>query len=113
MIRAAAVGGAVVAGVPFCNIEAAGGTVIFIVPATSCVGRLVSADPVQLVVGTMKITVPPAALMSQNGTPATHVPNPAAALITMNKPPGPTSWEDRRNTERWSASDSAGVCYIN
>ena len=45
VIRAAAGWGACVAGVPFCDIEAAGGTVIFIVPATSCVGRLVSADP--------------------------------------------------------------------
>ena len=34
-----------VAGVPFCDIEAAGGTVICIVPATSCAGRLFSADP--------------------------------------------------------------------
>ena len=33
-------------GVPFCNIVAAGGTVIFIVTATSCAGRLVSADHV-------------------------------------------------------------------
>ena len=45
MIRAAAGWGACVAGVPFCDIEAAGGTVIFIVPETSCAGRLISADP--------------------------------------------------------------------
>ena len=44
VIREAAGWGADVAGVPFCNIEAAGGTVIFIFPATSCVGWLVSAD---------------------------------------------------------------------
>ena len=46
MIRAAAGGGTGVAGVPFCNIEAAGVTVISIILATSCVGRLVSVDPV-------------------------------------------------------------------
>ena len=45
MIRAAEGGGTGVAGVPFCNIKAAGGTVICIVPDTSCAGRLVSADP--------------------------------------------------------------------
>ena len=46
--------------------------------------------PAQRVAGTMKITVPPAALMSQNGTSATHVPYPAAALITIITPPEPT-----------------------
>ena len=46
VIRAAEGGGARVAGVSFCNIEAAGRTVIIIVPATSCAGRLVFADPV-------------------------------------------------------------------
>ena len=46
VIRAAFGGGKGVACVPFCNIEATGGTVIFIVPETSCAGRLVSADPV-------------------------------------------------------------------
>ena len=36
--------GAGVAVVPFCNIKAAGGTIILIVPETNCAGRLVSAD---------------------------------------------------------------------
>ena len=46
MLRAAAGGGTGMAGVPFCNIEAAGVIVISIVPAPKCAGRLVSADPV-------------------------------------------------------------------
>ena len=33
-------------GVPVCTIDAAGVTVIFIVPVPKCAGRLVSADPV-------------------------------------------------------------------
>ena len=45
VIRAAVGWGTCVAGVPFCDIRAAGETVIFIVPATRCAGRLVSADP--------------------------------------------------------------------
>ena len=48
MIRAAARGGVGVAVVPFCNIEATGGTIILIVPAMSCAGRLVSADLVRI-----------------------------------------------------------------
>ena len=44
VIRTAAGGGTGVAVVPFCNIEAAGGTIILIVPATNCAGRMVSAD---------------------------------------------------------------------
>ena len=46
MLRAAAGGGTGMAGVPFCNTEAAGVTLIFIVPAPKCAGRLVSAYPV-------------------------------------------------------------------
>ena len=46
MLRAAAGGRTGMAGVPFYNIKAAGVTVIFIVPAPKCAGRLVSADPV-------------------------------------------------------------------
>ena len=46
MIRAATGGGTGLDVVPFCNIEAAGGAIILIVPETSCAGRLVSADPV-------------------------------------------------------------------
>ena len=45
VIRVAAGWGTCVAGVPFFDIKAAGGTVIFIVPVTSCAGRLVSAEP--------------------------------------------------------------------
>ena len=45
VIRAVAGWGTCVAGVLFCDIEAAGGTLISIVPATSCAGRLVSVDP--------------------------------------------------------------------
>ena len=48
VIRAAAGGGTGVAVVPFCNIKAVGGAIIIIVPATSCAGRLVSADPVRI-----------------------------------------------------------------
>ena len=48
VIRAAAGGGAGVDVVPFCNIKAAGGTIIIIVPATNCAGRLVSLDLVQI-----------------------------------------------------------------
>ena len=44
-LRAAAGGGTGMAGVPLCNIEAAGVTVILIVPLPKCAGRLVSADP--------------------------------------------------------------------
>ena len=68
--------------------------------------------PAQRVTGTTKSTVPPAASMSQNGTSTTYVPHPAAALITTSTPPEPTSWEDWRNTKRWSACDGAGVRYI-
>ena len=46
MLRAVAGGGTVLAGVPFCNIVAVGVTVIFIVPAPKCAGRLVTAYPV-------------------------------------------------------------------
>ena len=46
MLRAAAGGGTGMAGVLFCNIEAAGVTVIFIVSSPKCTGRLVSAEPV-------------------------------------------------------------------
>ena len=66
----------------------------------------------QRVPGTMQVNFSTANSMSQNGTPATHVPHPAAALITTSMPIEPISWEDWRNTERWSASDGAGVCYI-
>ena len=45
VIREAVGWGTCVVGVPFCDIEAAGGIVIFIVPATSCAGLLVSVDP--------------------------------------------------------------------
>ena len=38
MVRAAAVWGTCVAGVPFCDIETAGEIVILIVPATRCAG---------------------------------------------------------------------------
>ena len=46
VIRAVEGGRAGVDVVPFCNIEAAGGEIIPIVPAPSCAGQLVSADPV-------------------------------------------------------------------
>ena len=46
VIRAAAGGGTGVAVMPLCNIKAARGAIILIVPATSCAGRLVSAEPV-------------------------------------------------------------------
>ena len=63
--------------------------------------------------GKTKITVTPAASILQNGTPAIPVPPPAAAALrTTSNPPEPTSWEDQRNTARWSASDGAAVCYI-
>ena len=42
MLRAVAGGGTCLVGVPFCNIEAAGVTVIFIVPALKYTGQLVS-----------------------------------------------------------------------
>ena len=44
VIRAAEGGGTGVVVVPFCGIEAAGGKIILIFPATSCAGRMVSAD---------------------------------------------------------------------
>ena len=46
VLRVAAGGRTGVAVVPFYNIEAAGGAIIIIVPATCCAGRLVSADPI-------------------------------------------------------------------
>ena len=55
--------------------------------------------PAQRGTGTIKVSVPPAASMSQNGTPATHDPHSAAALITTSRPPELTSWEYQRNTE--------------
>ena len=78
-------------------------------PSKVCRNQL----PAQRVAGTMRITISPAVSMSQNGTPATHVPHTAAALTITSTPTKPTSWEDRRNTERWSASDGAGFRYIN
>ena len=91
------------------------------IPATPAPARLNQGDPnrvretnrpAHFGAGTMKITVTPAASMLQNGTPAKPVPHPAAALNITSKPPEPTSWEDWRNTARWSASDGAGVRYI-
>ena len=46
MLRVTVGGGTGMAGVPFCNIEAVGVTVIFIVPAPKCAGQLVFVDHV-------------------------------------------------------------------